>query len=272
MRPRLLLLLLLAGGLVLGLGYAWLIEPVTYTESSPAQVVASYRHTWLIMAAEAYAQDGDWTRTQLRLDALHDPNLPQTASELFDHYSAQGPNPIARALARLADRLGQRTAAMNVYLATPVITPTPAPTSTHTSRPTLTATPRPTVTATPRPIVTKSLPTTMLPSAYQLISRVAECTQPPTTPQIRVIIQDAAGRGTQAQEVWITWDGGADRFVTGLKPEIDPGYGDFDMALDQSYNISIDKPTAVIVTGLQAEPCLGDGHLSWRVVLKSTTR
>jgi len=272
MRSRLLPLLLLATGLGLGLGYAWLIDPVTYTESSPAQVVSNYRSTWLITAAEAYAQDGDWTRTQLRLEALHDLNLPQTVNELFERYSAQGPNPIARALARLADRLGVRTAAMNVYLATPVMTPTPAPTSARTTRPTPATTPRPTITATPQSIVTRSLPTTALPSAYQLISRVAECTRPPAIPQIRVILQDADGRGLQGQEVWITWDGGADRFVTGLKPEIDPGYGDFDMAVDQSYNVSVDKPTAVIVSGLQAGPCTGDGRLSWRLVLKSITR
>ena len=67
--------------------------------------------------------------------------------------------------------------------------------------------------------------------------------------------------------MWITWDGGSDRFVTGLKPEIDPGYGDFDMQPDQSYNVGVDKPTSVIVSGLRADPCETDGRTSWRLIL-----
>jgi hypothetical protein len=269
MKLRLFVLMALIVGFGLGLGYAWLVDPVTYTESSPAQVVSDYRQAWLTMAAEAYAQDGDWPRTQMRLDALRDPNLNQTLAALFERYSVQGPKPIAKALAQLADRLNGRTAAMNVYLATPIVTPTStqtpsvAPTSTRTSTP---IRPRPTatLTMTPRPSPTPIV----LSSAYQLISRAAECVHPPAAPQIRVVIQDAAGRGVPGKEIWITWDSGADRFVTGLKPEVDPGYGDFDMALDQSYSISIDKPAIVVVTDLHADPCSGDGHLSWRLVFR----
>ncbi len=269
MKLRLFVLMALVVGFGLGLGYAWLGDPVTYTESSPAQVAADYRQAWLMMAAEAYAQDGDWLRTQMRLDALRDPNLNHTVAALFDRYAAQGPNPIAKALAQLADRLNARTAAMNVYLATPIMTPTSTPTPMVAAPPTSTPTParpRPTetLTMTPRPSPTPIV----LSAAYQLISRAAECVHPPATPQIRVVIQDAAGRGVPGKEIWITWDGGADRFVTGLKPEIDPGYGDFDMALDQSYRVSIDKPTAVVVIDLRADPCGGDGRLSWRLVLR----
>ena len=43
--------------------------------------------------------------------------------------------------------------------------------------------------------------------------------------------------------------------------------GDFDMALDQTYNVSIDKPTSIIVAGLHADVCT-DGRLSWRLVIR----
>ncbi len=82
-----------------------------------------------------------------------------------------------------------------------------------------------------------------------------------------MIVRDALGHSVPGKEVWITWEGGSDRFVTGLKPEIDPGYGDFDMQLDQSYNVSIDKPTSVVVRELRAEPCETDGRTSWRLIL-----
>jgi hypothetical protein len=251
-------------GVTLGLAYAWLIEPVTFVESSPAQVMKSYREAWLIMAAEAYAQDGDWERTQARLSALREPNVSQMLAELFDHYQAAGPNQTARALARMADRLNVRTSAMQVYLA-PIVTPTPeiVPAIEPTATPRPIATSTPTVTPEPSPTLT---PTATPVPDYQVIDRVSECTR--QLPQIRVIVQDEFGQGAAGKEIWITWeDGGKDRFVTGLKPEIDPGYGDFDMQLDQSYNVGIGKPTSVIVSGLRADPCQTDGRTSWRLIL-----
>jgi hypothetical protein len=272
MNTRALVLISLVLGAAIGLAYAWLIEPVTFSESSPAQVMQSYREAWLIMSAEAYAQDGDWERTQARVSALRDTNVSQTLAELFERYQANGPNPAARALARLADRLNVRTPAMQVYLAgiitpTPEIGPTIEPVSTASLSPTATSIP----TATPEPPPTLTPSITPVPP-YQIIERVAECTPDRQPPQIRVIVQDLLGQSAAGKEVWITWeDGGQDRFVTGLKPEIDLGYGDFDMQPDQAYNVGIDKPTSIIVSGLRADPCEADGRTSWRLILAPRT-
>lgn len=269
MKARLIFGLMLIIGLGAGLAYAWLIDPVTFTESSPALVQSAYRQTWLIMAAEAYAQDGDWDRARARLDALHDPDLAQTVNRLFNQMSEQGSKPTARALALVADQLGARTAAMSVYLVTPAITPTPEPIVTAAFTPTPIPTPSPTPT---RSAPTATPTAVALSPAYQVISRAAECTRSTASAQIRVFVQDAAGIGLPGKDVWITWENGADRFVTGLKPEIDAGYGDFDMIRDRAYNVSIDQPTAVVATGLQAEPCAGGGLTSWRLVFKRTGR
>lgn len=277
MNIRVLVVIALVLGAAVGLAYAWLIEPVTFTESSPAQVMKAYREAWLVMAAEAYTHDGDWIRTQARINALRDGNLAQTLTELFDRYQADGPNPIARALARLADQLNIRTPAMQVYLAantppTPEIAPPMEPSATPrpiaTSIPT--AAPEPTPTLTPEPSPTATATLASLPD-YQVIVRAAVCTHGQQPPQIRVIVQDAAEQGLPGKEVWVTWEGGSDRFVTGLKPEIDPGYGDFDMQPDQSYNVGVDKPTSVIVSGLRADPCETDGRTSWRLILAQRT-
>jgi hypothetical protein len=265
MSTRALVLICGVIGLALGLGYAWLIDPVTFSESSPAQVTQAYRKAWLLMTAEAYAQDGDWERTQIRIEALHDPNLTQTLATVFDQVNAAGPNAEARALARLADRLSVSTPGMAIYLAG-IITPTPRASAT----PRASVTPPPT--GTPPPTATIKQPPTATPTqtpipAYQVIDRRAVCNRGTQPPQIRVIVHDALGYSVPGKEVWITWEGGADRFVTGLKPEIDPGYGDFDMQLDQSYNVGVDKPTSVVVRELRAEPCETDGRTSWRLIL-----
>ncbi len=269
MNTRTLVVIALVIGAVLGLVYAWLIDPVTYSESSPAQVMKSYREAWLIMSAEAYVQNGDWDRTQARVNALRDANLSQTLANLFDRYEANGPNPTARALARLADRLNVRTPAMQVYLAA-IVTATPeiVPTIEITASPGPIATSTSTVTPEPSPTV---IPTATPVPDYQVIDRTAECTHGKQPPQIRVIVQDQFGQSVPGKVIWITWDGGSDRFVTGLKPEIDPGYGDFDMQPDQAYNVGVDKPTSVIVSGLRADACETDGRTSWRLVLAPRT-
>jgi hypothetical protein len=273
MKLRWLVLITFVIGLGAGLAYAWLIDPVTYSESSPALVTRAYREGWLLMTAEAYAQNGDWARTRIRLDALHDTQLGQTVADLFDRYHAYGPNAAARALAQLADRLGTKTAGMLVYLSTPQVTPTRAPATiepTHMASK-LPPTSIPTSTATPEPLPT--LPPTVTPVPdYRLIERVAECVPSGVVPQLRVFIQDELGNSVAGKEVWVTWDGGADRFFTGFKPEIDPGYGDFDMALDQTYNVGVDKPTSVLVSNLRAEPCGEAGHTSWRLVFGPVAR
>ena len=269
MNTRALVGIALVIGLAIGLAYAWLIDPLTFSETSPAQVMRPYREAWLIMSAEAYAQDGDWDRTQARVNSLRDANLSQMIIDLFDRYQANGPNSTARALARLADRLNVRTPAMQVYLAA-VVSPTPEIIPTIGA----TATPRPLDTA--APTATPVPPPTMTPTAtpnpdYQVIARASECTHGKQPPQIRVIVQDQFGQSVSGKVIWITWDGGSDRFVTGFKPEIDPGYGDFDMQPDQSYNVGVDKPTSVIVSGLRADPCETDGHTSWRLTLALRT-
>ncbi len=273
MKFRLAILVTFLIGLSAGLAYAWLIDPVTYSESSPALVSRSYREAWLLMAAQAYAQDGDWTRTQVRLDALHETQLATRVADLFERAQQAGAKAQARALAALADRLGVRTAGMLVYLSTPQVTPSPEAirpdvTKSVATAPATDTPPQPT--ATPEPLPTFPPAPTPAPT-YRVVERTSECTAPPATPQIRVIVRDSSGNGVSGKEVWITWEGGADRFFTGFKPEIDPGYGDFEMAVDQVYSVGLDKSSSVVVSGLSAEPCAGDGRTSWQLVLEPIT-
>lgn len=278
-----LIVALFAVGLIAGAAYARLIDPLRVTDASPAQVTATYRQAWIVMAAEALAQDGDWERTRARLDTLRDPALPQTVKDLFQQVDAQGSRTAARALAQLADRLGARTAGMSVYLVTPGVTPAPGSNSSQPATPSRTSasptpepvaigkSPTPAATPTPTPRAATPSPVPTYNPAYQIISQIAECTRPPAMPQIRVTVQDAAGQALPGVRVWLTWDGGDDRFVTGLKPEVNAGYGDFDMLPNRNYNVSIERRESVIASGLQAEACAG-GAVSWRMIVRQTAR
>ena len=73
--------------------------------------------------------------------------------------------------------------------------------------------------------------------------------------------------------MWLTWNEGADRAVTGLKPDQGLGYADFNAQPDTVYDISVGDVGMPVVTGLELEACPpGEGDTesilgSWRVVL-----
>jgi hypothetical protein len=54
---------------------------------------------------------------------------------------------------------------------------------------------------------------------------------------LRIYVRDRLGVGVPGVEIAITWPGGKDEFFTGFKPEIDPGYADFELAPNELYRI-----------------------------------
>jgi hypothetical protein len=97
--------------------------------------------------------------------------------------------------------------------------------------------------------------------------------QPGQTPRIEVVVKDERGEGLAGVEVWLTWPGGADRAVTGLKPQQGAGYADFNADRSVSYALGIGELGIPLVTGVRLEPCpaVGDARPfigSWRIVLE----
>ena len=81
-------------------------------------------------------------------------------------------------------------------------------------------------------------------------------------------------RGAQVAgvEVWLMWPGGADRAVTGLKPQNGVGYVDFGAELGVNYTLGTSELAMPLVTNLQIEPCpvVEDEEPvmgSWRILL-----
>ena len=141
-RPRTLTAFLIAAlaGLAAGLIVAWFVSPVEYTSVEPSELKPEFRATYLQLVAASFAFENDWTRADYRLQVLRagPENTARQVREVAERAIAEGrPAPMLRALSKLSDRLGVRTAAMIVYLATPV--PTVAPAATLTlPRPTAT--------------------------------------------------------------------------------------------------------------------------------------
>jgi hypothetical protein len=295
-RPRWLFLFVgLALGLALGLGYTWGLNPVQFYNTDPVDLHPQYKETWILLVAAAYRQDGDLDRASARLRGLDDAQIGQTVAALTERYILDGkPATRIRALAALADALGARSPNMLIYLATPEPTlffsPTPepptataVPTLTATSTPvasttptprfTPTATPSATPTPTPRPTLTRR-PAPTLPPPYYLGERERICEAGRGTPRIEIFVQTQEGAGIPGNEIWVTWSGGVDRFVTGLKPEIGLGYADFDMTPGVIYAVAVGEPTLQIVGGLSAEVCQteagGSVLSSWRLTILAT--
>ena len=237
----------LIAGLSLGLTYAWLINPVEYYDSDPLDLRTDLREDYVVLVALSYSLNGDLAQTQTRLSFFGD----GLRGQLF------------LALALLAHDLGVQSEAAVAHLPTNTPTVTPTPTITSTPLPTTPPTATPTTVPTP----TSTLQATSTPDArppYRLVEQRQVCSDSDGAGLIQIYVQDAEGQGLPNVEVQVSWEGGQDRFFSGLKPEIDPGYTDFQMSPGTVYD--------VVVWGMQTgdistEGCAA-GVASWHLVFR----
>ena len=299
---QIVLMVALILGLLLGLVYTWQIAPVELINTYPPLLRVDHRHDWIRMVALAYVADGDLVRAHARLEGLEQGDVSQALAALIEDYAAAGrPADTMRQLTNLAQSLDVQTPAMLVYLQPPPGSPVPAPSSpepatpvddTPTVSPTSadgtggTLTPSPTASPSPTPtrVLTGTLPApdsplptpTLLPLPSRLRlaqqEQVCEGGQPP---RIEVIVKDDEGDQVAGIELWLMWPGGADRAVTGLKPQQGVGYADFYGEPGVSYSLGISELGMPLVADLQIENCPtaeGEGPIlgSWRIELAPT--
>lgn len=261
-------------GVALSLTYTWVIEPPPLTDTTPAALNQHDKEIYTILIAAAYAADGDLDRTKERLAELGDTDIRNAIVILAERYINEGRDARdIRALARLADALGGTSAAMRPFIATPTSTPTLTPTPTP-----IPPTPTPTrvVRVTPTPIATQTLRPTLAPDTAEVFG-VAQSTalcDPTTDGLLRVYVRDAAGVGIPGVQVLVNWPGGEDKFFTGFKPEVDPGYADFEMEPDEMYQVELVDAESNVAQEVGAGriglcPDLPpDVQPSWQVVFK----
>lgn len=260
----------LAIGAIIGLLYSWLVQPVQYTNTTPASLRGDFKDQYRAMIAAAYVANGDLVRAKARLELLKDENVARVLAEQAQKSLAEGSFPEeARALAVLAVALGEAPPATtaptttsstenNISTITPgatmpgSITPslTEAQSSARTTEiPTtdaLTVTPgtplsssqTPGLTTTPIPTITPLPTRTLTPTQgalFVLISQDLVCDPDLTQGLIQVRALDSAGGPVPGVGFVITWDGGESQFFSGLKPELGLDYADFRMTPDIVY-------------------------------------
>lgn len=231
-------------GVAAGLYYAWAVNPVEYTDTSPASLRSDFKADYLALIAAAFDGTGDLERARARLALFPDPNPADTLAALAQQRLAQGrPGAEVSALAKLASALS----------GSPAGTPGKTPTRPGTQPASATPTPTRFPTSTPRPPITQ-IPSATPGSPFKLESKEMVCDAQLAEPLIQVRVLDASGNEVPGAEILVVWDTGQDHFFTGLKPELGEGYGDFTMTPGATYTVQLAQAD-IPVTGIQSETC-----------------
>jgi hypothetical protein len=244
-------------GFAIGIGYAWLIRPSEFQGALPDSLRAEYRGEYVLLIASAYRSTADLDRARSRLAAFPGLNAPQLASLAQQVAATGGGEQIARDLALLALALGSQPiapaspqAVTPFAIATGVIK-TPIVDSTMviplaTLPPSFAQTPFASATTTSR---------------FRLQSQLKVCDEPKSAnPQIRVLVQSADGKGVSGVEIIVRWPGGQGHMVTGMKPEVNSGFADYDIVAGVLYELSFGDG-ALVVGNLAAPGCSAVGSV-----------
>ena len=265
----------LLAGLGLGLVYAWTLSPPRVTDSQPVALRADFKDHYRSAIAAAYSATGDLARARARLSLLGDGDSIEALNGQAQRMLASGEAfDGADQVVALASALGQNAAniptataqseastpepvdtAIVVVTINPATSTFPASTSDGPNQPTETPpvieTQTTSIPATPRPTRTFS-PTAGAP--FKLTGQESVCD--PNLPDglLQVLVFNSNRRQMPGIEILITWEGGAENFFTGLKPELGNGYADYSMSPDVSYTLQL-RSGSDIASGLSTPTC-----------------
>ena len=274
---------LLMIGLILGLAgalyYAWIAEPVTFTEASPARLRDNFKQEYILLISQSYEADGNWELAQERLAALGEADAGQViVDQLEANLRDSRPSSELHSLAVLARQVGVNSPVVDVF--SPPPTPILSALATSQSTPTVPdVEPSPVfagtrlATSTPSPSSTPSpIPSPTQVPAYRLLSQEQVCDPFGPATRIEVITVDSFLEPLPGAEVLVSWEGGRDHFFTGYKPELGLGYGDVNINPDIGYDLMMAEGSQVI-SDLRIELCdpIAGGHSGgWRLTFQNT--
>jgi hypothetical protein len=263
-------------GAVLGLVYAWFYAPVTYIDVSPASLSEAYKDHYRALISAAFAANGDLPRARARLNLLNDTDPERVLSVQAQRALAEGhPEQEVYVLGLLAVSLSEGEVPANAFpllasstpsLAVVSATPPPEPRTTTlvasqtSAEEGIATTQRSSATPTPRSLTptTTPLPTrTATPTAgapFVLSDKTALCDAELSEPLIIINTLDSAGQPVPGVEFIVSWSDGEDRLITGLKPELGLGYGDFYMEPGISYSVHLAEG-GELIQGLLSNEC-----------------
>jgi len=263
----------LLAGLGLGLVYAWTISPARVIDSEPVALRADFKDHYRSAIAAAYSATGDLARAQARLSLLGDSDSIEALNAQAQRMLASGQSfDEADQVVALASALDQN--GVDIPTSTPITQSTdnttntvntvialtstfPASAFTYevpvqlTETPPVIETQTTSVAATPRPTRT-FIPTAGAP--FALTEQESVCD--PNLPDglLQVLVFNSNRRQMPGIEILITWEGGAENFFTGLKPELGNGYADYIMTADITYTLQL-RSGSDIASGLSTPTC-----------------
>jgi hypothetical protein len=234
-------------GLILGLVYSLIISPAHFADIAPNALRQDYKDTYRGLIALAFQADKDVGRAAARLALLQDNNVTGLLTARAQQLLAAGGSPDeARALSNLADALKEMPSS-----------PTPAPTSIFSPTPSLifivspsatldenqairSPTPEPLSSVTPVPSFTPrvtEIPASMLNAPFVLREQTQICDPDLVEPLFQVEVLDENNSPMPGVSIEITWENGQDYFLTGLYPQISPGYADYQLQSGIKYSL-----------------------------------
>ena len=282
-------------GLGLGLVYAWNISPARVTDAQPSVLRADFKDHYRSAIAAAYGATGDLARAQARLSLLGDSDSIEalnaqaqrmlainTSGESFDEAdqvvtlasalnqnavniptaittalsAANTPEPVDTAIVVVT--INAATSTFPASTSEVPVEPTETPLTIETQTTSIAATPRPTRTF---------IPTAGAP--FTLTGQESVCD--PNLPDglLQVLVFNSNRRQMPGIEILITWEGGAENFFTGLKPELGNGYADYIMSPDLIYTLQL-RSGSDIASGLSLPTCQTTGGETFSGGIKLT--
>ncbi len=269
------LLLGIAIGTIFGLFYALRIDPRVTIDVNFSQLNEGDKRNVMILLSLAYAHDRRIEVAAQRLLSLDKDwqAVADAACELAQTGYAST-NTGLRAIRSMVELAGSQgysgcaSALIPIHTATPRPSPTPRPTATPTRPPVPTKTPTELPPNTPMPLALQATPT---PRGEFIVANIVPFCDPRLPGVIEFSVRDADGRGLPAVPIEIRSGSSRQRLFTGLKPERDLGYADFQMVPDETYRVellALSEPTRE----LEASPCTAqDGsrtRTSYRVIFQ----
>jgi hypothetical protein len=245
--------LLLGAGL--GLGYAWILAPRPVTTALPSALRADFKDQYRSLVAAAYAATGNLPRAEARLSLLEDADPIEALNAQAQRMRSRAQpferaDQVAALAAALAEGAGDApvaTPTLGMVSAGNTFTPSPPASDNFSNLPAMT----PEFSETPVVMVetqaTLTEPTigptsTFTPTPGEpFVLTGQETTCDPNLPEglLQVLVVNRARRQLSGVEIVIAWDGGNDRFFTGLKPELGSGYADYLLAPDTTYTVQL---------------------------------
>ncbi len=268
-------------GLMIGVSIALIFYPVKFIDTAPDALSDTNKDIYRALIAIAFQSDQDIGRANARLNLLNDSDNVNVMEAQAQRLLANGESSEeAQALAHLAiiidkqipkssptpttlksDTPAPASSPSPIPSETPGETQLPSPSSTSeaTITPTVevTSTTSSTETNAPQETATGDTESTITPSpepSFVLEKNEQICDPALTIPMIQVELYDSSGKPLSGVRVNVTWDNGEDNFFTGLHPEVNTGYADFEMTPDIKYTMRAGDEGET-VTGITAVKC-----------------